>query len=70
MERRLKHKIRRNGGNFMAIEGKLKDLRNKKDELKLGGGKEKLQSQHAKGKLSARERLDILLDKGSFVEIN
>ncbi len=54
----------------MAIEGKLKELRTKKDKLKMGGGKDKLKAQHDKGKLSARERLDILLDKGSFVEIN
>jgi len=67
---RLKLSFRRNGGNFMAIEGKLKDLKNKKDKLKMGGGKDKLKTQHDKGKLSARERLDILLDKGSFVEIN
>jgi len=54
----------------MAIEGMIKELKEKKDNLKMGGGKDKLESQHAKGKLSARERLDILLDKGSFVEIN
>ena len=54
----------------MAIEGMLKELKEKKDKLKMGGGKEKLESQHAKGKLNARERLDILLDKGIFVEIN
>ncbi len=54
----------------MAIEDRLKELKEKKDILKKGGGKEKLEAQHAKGKLSARERLDILLDKGSFVEIN
>jgi len=54
----------------MAIEGMLKELKEKKDKLKMGGGKEKLETQHSKGKLSARERLDILLDKGSFVEIN
>ena len=54
----------------MAIEGMLKELKEKKDKLKMGGGKKKLETQHAKGKLSARERLDILLDKGSFTEIN
>ncbi len=70
MEYRLELNFRRAGGNFMAIEGKLKELRTKKDKLKMGGGKDKLKAQHDKGKLSARERLDILLDKGSFVEIN
>ncbi len=35
-----------------------------------GGGVERLAAQHAKGKLSARERLDVLLDEGSFVELD
>jgi len=35
-----------------------------------GGGKNRIQKQHDKGKLSARERLDILLDKGSFTELD
>jgi propionyl-CoA carboxylase beta chain len=33
-----------------------------------GGGEKRIEAQHAKGKLTARERLDLLLDKGSFVE--
>ena len=36
----------------------------------LGGGKKRIQKQHDKGKLTARERLDILLDKGSFSELD
>ncbi len=36
----------------------------------LGGGKDKIEEQHSKGKLTARERLDILLDHGSFVELD
>ena len=43
----------------------LKDLREKSRE---GGGKERIEKQHSKGKLTARERLDLLLDKESFVE--
>ena len=35
-----------------------------------GGGTNRLAAQHAKGKLSARERIDVLLDEGSFVEID
>ena len=35
-----------------------------------GGGKERIQKQHDKGKLFARERIDILLDKGSFTEMD
>ncbi|MFB0515310.1 MAG: acyl-CoA carboxylase subunit beta [Candidatus Neomarinimicrobiota bacterium] len=41
-----------------------------REEAHLGGGKERLEQQHAKGKLTARERLDLLLDKGSFVEMD
>ena len=35
-----------------------------------GGGKERIEKQHAAGKLTARERIDLLLDPGSFVEID
>lgn len=38
-------------------------------EAKLGGGQKRIDSQHSKGKLTARERVDILLDPGSFEEI-
>lgn len=48
---------------------KFKLLESKIAESKLGGGEERLKAQHAKGKLSARERIDFLLDEGSFVEI-
>ena len=36
----------------------------------LGGGEKQIEVQHARGKLTARERLDLLLDEGSFVEID
>lgn len=39
-------------------------------EALLGGGKERLQTQHDKGKLTARERLDLFLDEGSFTEMD
>ncbi|HXY31806.1 MAG TPA: acyl-CoA carboxylase subunit beta [Gemmatimonadaceae bacterium] len=39
-------------------------------EAEQGGGAARLAAQHAKGKLSARERLDVLLDEGSFVELD
>ena len=47
---------------------KLEQLLEKKEHLRLGGGEKRIESQHAKGKLTARERLDILFDEGSFVE--
>lgn len=49
---------------------KLEQLRKLKEEAKLGGGEKRIQVQHEKGKLTARERLDILLDEGSFEEID
>ena len=44
-------------------------LRDLKQQSLLGGGPEKIEKQHSAGKLTARERLDILFDSGSFVEI-
>ncbi len=41
----------------------------KREESTLGGGSKRIESQHGKGKLTARERLEYLLDKGSFEEI-
>lgn len=49
---------------------KLDQLRKKKEQLAQGGGEKRIQAQHAKGKLTARERLDILYDQDSFVEID
>jgi len=54
----------------MSLEEKLKRLEELKREAELGGGEVRLNAQHAKGKLSARERLDLLLDEGSFVELD
>jgi propionyl-CoA carboxylase beta chain len=45
-------------------------LEAKRAEAMLGGGQKRIDSQHAKGKLTARERLEILLDDGSFEEID
>ncbi len=44
-------------------------LKHKTEEAKLGGGQKRIDSQHKKGKLTARERLQLLLDEGSFEEI-
>ncbi len=45
-------------------------LKKKTEEAMLGGGEKRIESQHAKGKLTARERIQILLDEGSFEEID
>ena len=49
---------------------KLEDLRAQKAAIALGGGQKRIDAQHEQGKLTARERLDLLFDKGSFVEID
>ena len=52
----------------MAVDERVEELRRRKALSKVGGGKERVGAQRAKGKLTARERLDLLLDPGSFVE--
>ncbi len=48
----------------------LEDLRSRREASRLGGGEEAIAKQHAKGKLTARERIDLLADPGSFTEID
>ncbi|MDB5448894.1 MAG: pccB, partial [Phenylobacterium sp.] len=48
----------------------LKELEKRRETAKLGGGERRIASQHAKGKLTARERIDLLLDEGSFEEFD
>ncbi len=47
---------------------KVRALVAKREEARLGGGQKRIDSQHEKGKLTARERIDLLLDEGSFEE--
>ncbi len=54
----------------MSIEGKLKKLDELNARSLLGGGEERIERQHAAGKLTARERIELLFDPGSFVEID
>jgi acetyl-CoA carboxylase carboxyltransferase component len=51
-----------------AVHQKIQDLRERGDEARAPGGKEAIERQHARSKLTARERIDLLLDPGSFVE--
>ena len=46
----------------------LKQLNDKRARARAGGGEKRVEAQHAKGKLSARERIEVLLDEGSFEE--
>jgi acetyl-CoA carboxylase carboxyltransferase component len=54
----------------MSVDPRIARLRKVKEEARLGGGTERVAKQHAAGKLTARERLDLLLDKGSFRELD
>src|SRR5437867_3364355 len=54
----------------MTMRDKLDLLERRRAESELGGGEARLKAQHEKGKLSARERLELLLDEGSFVELD
>jgi len=49
---------------------KIKNFLHKRRQSEQGGGEEKIQAQHEKGKLTARERIDLLLDEGSFTEVD
>lgn len=53
----------------MAID-KIKELRELKHKISLGGGEKRISKQHALGKLTARERINLLLDESSFTEID
>ncbi len=53
-----------------GIEGKIKLLNEKNKEALLGGGEKRIEAQHKKGKLTARERVELLMDEGTFQEID
>jgi len=54
----------------MEIEDKIKELERRNREAELGGGRERIDKQHEKGKMTARERIEYLFDKDSFEEID
>lgn len=54
----------------MENQEKVKNLIDLRVKAKMGGGEKRIASQHAKGKLTARERIDMLLDEGSFEEMD
>ncbi len=54
----------------MDIEDKIKELERRNLEAELGGGQKRIDQQHAKGKMTARERIGYLLDPGSFEELD
>lgn len=54
----------------MSIETKIEQLLQNREKARLGGGQKRIDSQHAKGKFTARERIAMLLDEGSFEEFD
>ena len=54
----------------MEQKTKLQEMLEKKEKIKLGGGQKKIDKQHSLGKLTARERIDLLFDEGTFQEYN
>jgi acetyl-CoA carboxylase carboxyltransferase component len=54
----------------MSNHSKNQILHEKRAKSRLGGGPERIETQHKKGRLTARERIDLLLDKGSFREVD
>jgi acetyl-CoA carboxylase carboxyltransferase component len=52
------------------IHPKILELRHLRSQSRLGGGEERIQAQHERGKLTARERIELLLDKGTFREVD
>src|SRR3954470_14573740 len=68
-----KSQARSNGaasGPVVSTETRVEQLRRMRQQAQLGGGQKRIDSQHAKGKLTARERIEILLDENSFVELD
>lgn len=54
----------------MDMYQKIEELNQKRAKVEQGGGELRIRSQHKRGKLTARERIDLLVDEGSFVELN
>src|SRR5438270_2071893 len=54
----------------MSLQERLEELRRRHAEAELGGGDDRVRRQHKAGKKTARERLDVLLDPGSFAELD
>ncbi len=55
---------------IMSVQKNIERLRSLKEKARLGGGEERIKQQHEKGKLTARARIDLLLDEGSFQELD
>jgi acetyl-CoA carboxylase carboxyltransferase component len=63
-------RVRSGEDSVVNDQGPIERLRAMRAESRLGGGQARIDQQHARGKLTARERLDLLLDPGSFIEFD
>jgi acetyl-CoA/propionyl-CoA carboxylase carboxyl transferase subunit len=54
----------------MTVEDRIEELEERREEAEKGGGEERIAKQHKAGKLTARERIEILLDEGTFHEVD
>lgn len=54
----------------MSLEEKVAELQAKREKARLGGGEKRIEAQHGKGKMTARERIDFMLDEDSFEEFD
>src|SRR5881396_484431 len=54
----------------MSLQDRFEELHRRNEAAELGGGRERIERQHKAGKKTARERLEVLLDKGSFAELD
>src|SRR3990167_7733191 len=52
------------------MSANIAEMERRREAARMGGGQERIDAQHAKGKLTARERLDVLLDEDSFEELD
>ncbi|MFW6448462.1 MAG: carboxyl transferase domain-containing protein, partial [Halobacteriota archaeon] len=52
------------------MDNRLDELEALRERARLGGGEERIERQHERGKLTARERVDYLLDEGTFTEVD
>ena len=53
----------------MSAENRQEELGRRREEAVLGGGTDRIEKMHAQGKLTARERVELLLDPGTFTEL-
>lgn len=52
------------------MKERIEKLLETKEKIELGGGEKRIEKQHKSGKLTARERINLLFDEGSFIEID